>query len=202
MREVARHLQSVSKEFRISDATCQAILDVAEKLNYRPNILAQSLRLRKSMTVGLIVYCMIDVAFESAVPRLVRERSAGIHKRLGGTPLPGWILLAAKGLSAGLIVLVEVALVLLVGLISSDVAVMGSRWLLGFILLLGTSITAAMAAIVSNVTSSADGAVVAVHVIYIPMLFLCGAFIPVDLAILTAWTIAGWIVAIRTFHWE
>ena len=52
------------------------------------------------MTLGLIVYCIIDVAFESAVPKLVRERSTGIHKRLGGTPLRAWIFLVAKTLSA------------------------------------------------------------------------------------------------------
>jgi ABC-2 type transport system permease protein len=132
------------------------------------------------MTLGLIVYCVIDVAFESAVPRLVRERSTGIHKRLGGTPLRCWAFLAAKTLSASAIIFVEVALILAVGLISRDVIVAGSWWLLGLILLLGTFTTAALGFILSNVTTSADGAVVAVHAIYIPMLFLCGAFIPVE----------------------
>lgn len=192
------------------------------------------------MTLGLIVYCVIDIAFESAVPKLVRERSTGIHKRLGGTPLRGWVFLAAKTLSASLIVFVEVALILAVGLISTDVSVAGNWWLLGLILLLGTFTTAALGFVLSNVTASADGAVVAVHAIYIPMLFLCGAFIPVealpkvlqaiarampltyfvgpfravmvegeglgaiavDLLILLAWLVAGWIVAVRTFRWE
>lgn len=132
------------------------------------------------MTLGLIVYCVIDVAFESAVPKMVRERGTGIHKRLGGTPLRGWVLLIGKTLSASLIVVVEVALILTVGLISADISVVGSWWLLGFILLLGTFTTAALGIVLSNVTTSADGAVVAVHAIYIPMLFLCGAFIPVE----------------------
>jgi ABC-2 type transport system permease protein len=132
------------------------------------------------MTLGLIVYCVIDVAFESAVPRLVRERGVGIHKRLGGTPLQCWVLLAAKALSASVIIFVEVALILAVGLISTDVSVAGSWWLLGLILLLGTLTTAALGFVLSNVTASADGAVVAVHAIYIPMLFLCGAFIPIE----------------------
>jgi ABC-2 type transport system permease protein len=131
------------------------------------------------MTLGLIVYCIIDVAFESAVPKMVRERSMGIHKRLGGTPLAAWVFLAGKTLSAGLIVFVEVALILAVGLVSSDIAVVGSWWLLALLLLLGTLTTAALGFILSNAMSSADGAVVAVHVIYIPLLFLCGAFIPV-----------------------
>ncbi len=132
------------------------------------------------MTLGLIVYCVVDVAFESAVPKMVRERSTGIHKRLGGTPLQGWVFLAGKTLSASLIVAIEVALILAVGLISSDIRVAGSWWLLGLILLLGTFTTAALGFILCNVMASADGAVVAVHVIYIPMLFLCGAFIPVE----------------------
>jgi ABC-2 type transport system permease protein len=132
------------------------------------------------MTLGLIVYCIVDVAFESAVPKLVRERSTGIHKRLGGTPLPGWVFLAGKTLSASSIVLVEVALILAVGLVSTDISVAGRWWLLGLILLLGTFATAALGFVLSNVIASADGAVVAVHAIYIPMLFLCGAFIPVE----------------------
>jgi ABC-2 type transport system permease protein len=132
------------------------------------------------MTIGLIVYCMIDVAFESAVPKLVRERGTGIYKRLGGTPLQSWIFLLAKTGSACSIIFIEVALILAVGLISTDVAVVGSWWLLALILLLGTFTTAALGFVLSNVTASADGAVVAVHAIYIPMLFLCGAFVPVE----------------------
>jgi ABC-2 type transport system permease protein len=192
------------------------------------------------MTLGLIVYCVVDVAFESAVPKLVRERGAGIYKRLGGTPLKSWIFLMAKTGTASFIIFIEVALILAVGLISTDIAVAGSWWLLALILLLGTFTTAALGFVLSNVTASADGAVVAVHAIYIPMLFLCGAFIPVealpkvlqaiaraipltyfvgpfrsvltqgaglgavagDLSILLAWTVGGWVVAVKTFRWE
>ena len=192
------------------------------------------------MTLGLIVYCVIDVAFESAVPKMVRERSTGIHKRLGGTPLRSWVFLAGKSLSATVIVVIEVALILAVGLISTDITIAGSWWLLGLILLLGTFTTAALGFVLSNVMASADGAVVAVHAIYIPMLFLCGAFVPVEalprllqamarvvpltyfvspfrsvmvqgadlgaiageLSILLAWTVATWIVAVKTFRWQ
>jgi ABC-2 type transport system permease protein len=132
------------------------------------------------MTLGLIVYCVVDVAFESAVPKLVRERSGGIYKRLGGTPLQTWILLMAKTGTASFIIFIEVALILAVGLFSTDIAVAGSWWLLALILLLGTFTTAALGFALSNVTASADGALVAVHAIYIPMLLLCGAFIPVE----------------------
>ncbi len=52
---ISRVLNDKAKEFRISEETCKAILEAAESLNYRPNILARSLRLRKTMTIGLIV---------------------------------------------------------------------------------------------------------------------------------------------------
>lgn len=192
------------------------------------------------MTLGLIIYCVIDVAFESAVPRMVRERNTGIHKRLGGTPLQAWVFLVGKTLSATLIICIEVVLILAVGLISADISVAGSWWLLGLLLWLGTFTTAALGIALCNVMSSADGAVVAVHAIYIPMLLLCGAFVPVealpkalqilahaipltyfvgpfrsvmvqgagvgaiagDLLILLGWTVAAWIVAVKTFRWR
>jgi ABC-2 type transport system permease protein len=132
------------------------------------------------MTLGMITYCIIAAAFESPVPKLVREREAGIFKRLGGTPLRIWILLAAKTLSAALLIFLEVALILAVGLISSDITVAGSWWLLALTLLLGTFAVAPLGFILSSVTRSADAAVMAVHAIYIPMLLLCGAFVPVE----------------------
>jgi ABC-2 type transport system permease protein len=192
------------------------------------------------MTLGMITYCLIAAAFESPVPKLVRERQVGIFKRLGGTPLRIWSLLAAKTLSAALLILLEVVLIVAVGLVSSDLTVAGSWGVLALILLLGTFAVAPLGYILSNLTRSADAAVMAVHAIYIPMLLLCGAFVPieamphglqlvarlfpltyfvapfrsvmidgaglgaiaVDLLILLAWAIVGWIVAIKTFHWE
>jgi ABC-2 type transport system permease protein len=132
------------------------------------------------MTVGLITYCIIAVAFEGLVPRLVRQRDAGIFKRLGGAPLRKGVFLTSKALSASVLVSIEVALIIVVGLTSNDVVVEGSGWLLTVLLLLGTFTMVALGFVVSNLTRSPDGAVAAVHAIYIPMLLLCGAFAPVE----------------------
>lgn len=132
------------------------------------------------ITIGLITYCIITAAFEGPAPQLVRLRDAGVLKRLGGTPLRVWVLLASRTLSAGLLVFVETALILAVGTVSSDVVVRGSWWALAGLLLLATVMVAALGFILSNLTRSPDGAVVAVHAVYIPMLLLCGAFYPVE----------------------
>jgi LacI family transcriptional regulator len=52
---ISRVLNNRAAEFRISPKTSQKILKAAHKLNYRPNILARSLRLRKTHVIGLIV---------------------------------------------------------------------------------------------------------------------------------------------------
>jgi ABC-2 type transport system permease protein len=132
------------------------------------------------MTLGIITYCIIAAAFESLVPKLVREREAGIFKRLGGTPLPAWVLLVAKTLSAGGLISLQVALILAVGVVSSDITVAGSGWLLALVLLMGTFAVAPLGFALGSLRLSADAAVMAVHAIYIPMLLLCGAFVPVE----------------------
>jgi len=73
---ISRVLNGKAREFRISEETCRKILEAAEKLQYRPNILARSLRLRKSMTIGLIVPDIQNPFFGELswrIERLLRE---------------------------------------------------------------------------------------------------------------------------------
>jgi LacI family transcriptional regulator len=74
---ISRVLNGKAMEFRISDKTCQAILKAAESLNYRPNIVARSLRLRRTYTIGLIVPDIKNPFFgelASRIESLLREQ--------------------------------------------------------------------------------------------------------------------------------
>jgi len=74
---ISRVLSGKSAEFRISPATQKKILDVAAEMNYRPNILARSLRLRRTTTVGLIVSDIRNPFFGelgSRIETLLRSR--------------------------------------------------------------------------------------------------------------------------------
>lgn len=73
---ISRVLNGKAKEFRISYETARVIIEAAEKLNYRPNILARSLRLKKTMTIGLIVPDIQNPFFgglASRIERLLRQ---------------------------------------------------------------------------------------------------------------------------------
>ena len=52
---VSRTLNGQGKESRISDATQQAVRQMAEELGFAPNLLARGLRLKKTAALGLIV---------------------------------------------------------------------------------------------------------------------------------------------------
>ncbi len=52
---VSRVLNNKTKKYRISEETETLILKAAKKLNYKPNQLARGLRLKKTLTIGLIV---------------------------------------------------------------------------------------------------------------------------------------------------
>ena len=52
---VSRVLNDKAEEYRISNETKQVVLDAAKELNYRPNPMARGLKLKKTMSVGLVV---------------------------------------------------------------------------------------------------------------------------------------------------
>jgi LacI family transcriptional regulator len=73
---ISRVLSGKAKEFRISEKTSRMILEAAERVNYRPNILARSLRLRKTHSIGLIVSDIQNPYFgelASRIESLLRE---------------------------------------------------------------------------------------------------------------------------------
>ncbi|MBN2207097.1 MAG: LacI family DNA-binding transcriptional regulator [Candidatus Aminicenantes bacterium] len=70
---ISRVLSGKADAFRISTITREQILEAAARLNYRPNILARSLRLRKTMTVGLIVSDIQNPFFGELASRIEQD---------------------------------------------------------------------------------------------------------------------------------
>jgi LacI family transcriptional regulator len=52
---VSRILSGRAHQYRISEGTAEAVLKVAEELNFAPNQLARGLRLNKTQTIGLVI---------------------------------------------------------------------------------------------------------------------------------------------------
>ncbi|MBL7063012.1 MAG: ABC transporter permease [Anaerolineae bacterium] len=129
---------------------------------------------------GIIGMSVMAAAFLNMSTTLVRQRDDGILKRLRGTPLQAWALLGAKVLAAGTVILFQVLLLTGVGVLFFGVEVAGSvPWFLAT-LLVGTFAFTAMGLALASLINNADTASAAAHAIYLPMLFICGPFFPVD----------------------
>ena len=129
---------------------------------------------------GIIGMSVMAAAFLNLSTSLVRQRDDGILKRLRGTPLRGWVLLGAKMLAASTVILFQVLLLIGVGVFFFGIEVAGSiPWFLATLLIGAFAFTTMGLALVSLV-NNADTASAAAHAIYLPMLFICGAFFPLD----------------------
>lgn len=72
---ISRVLNAKAERFRISQATCNQILTAAKQTAHRPNMVARSLRLGRSMTIGLLVSDIQNPFFgtlASKIERLLR----------------------------------------------------------------------------------------------------------------------------------
>lgn len=68
-------LNGKAKEKRISDALTQKVLDFVEKVNFRPNAMAQGLRTGKSKIICLMVEDISNNFLFSQVARLIEEEA-------------------------------------------------------------------------------------------------------------------------------
>jgi len=70
---VSRVLSGKGAEYRISEQTSKKIYQLVEELNFTPNILARSLRLKKTNTIGLIIPDISNPFFASIAKSVERE---------------------------------------------------------------------------------------------------------------------------------
>jgi ABC-2 type transport system permease protein len=66
---------------------------------------------------GVIALAVMSAAFTGQAIAVGFERQYGVLKRLGATPLPRWVLLAAKTLAVLAVELVQLVLIVVVGLL-------------------------------------------------------------------------------------
>lgn len=127
--------------------------------------------------IGMVVS---SAAFENLGVALARQRDAGILKRLGGTPLRPQTLVAAKVLTAALIILTQASLMIAINVLLFDAKITGSPFWGVIVLSVGTLAFATMGFALAGLTRNTDAATAAASAISLPMQFLCGTFFPLE----------------------
>ena len=128
---------------------------------------------------GLAALGVIAASFVNLVISITAQREMGILKRRRATPVPAWVLIAGRALTAIVVALAVMTVLLLLGRFAYGVRLPAET-------LPGVVVTAIVGAItfcclgyaLSTAIRSADSAQPMVQAIMLPLYFISGVFIP------------------------
>lgn len=130
------------------------------------------------LLAGLIGYGCANTAFAGLAIVLVIRRESGVLKRLGATPLPRPVYLAAVLSSSLLVFVVQTVALVALGAVLYGATVPERPLSLAGAVLVGTACFAGLGLAAASLIRSAEGSSAAVNVVVLPMAFLSGAFGP------------------------
>jgi ABC-2 type transport system permease protein len=130
---------------------------------------------------AIIALALINATFVNLTIWLTIQRERGQLKRIRATPVPAWVVIAGRTLTAVAIAAVMVVAVLLFGFALYGVDLPGST-LPGVVVsvLVGTLALAALGFAVAAVVPSENAAPPIANVIVLPLEFISGIFVPAD----------------------
>jgi ABC-2 type transport system permease protein len=128
---------------------------------------------------GIAALGVIASSFVNLVISITAQREGGILKRRRATPVPAWVLIAGRTLTAVTVSIVVLAVLLTIGRFGYHVAIPTST-------LPGIALTAVVGSItfcvlgyaLSSLIHSEDAAQPMVQAIMLPLYFISGVFIP------------------------
>jgi len=128
------------------------------------------------LVAGLIGYAAANTALGGLAITLVVRREYGILKRLRSTPLPARLYLATVVLSLMLIIALQSATVVALGVLLYDARLPSEPLSFGLAVAVGAIAFAGLGLAAAALVRSAEAVAAVVNVIVLPMSFLSGAF--------------------------
>lgn len=128
---------------------------------------------------GILALAVVSTAFTGLAIATAYERSYGMLKRLGATPLPRWGLLAGKVLAVAAVELLQLGLVVVVGLVLgwAPRGSAGGAATVVLLVLLGTAASAGLGLLMAG-TLRAELTLAAANGLYLVLLLLGGVVLP------------------------
>ena len=128
---------------------------------------------------GLAALGVIAGSFVNLVISITAQRESGVLKRRRSTPVPAWVLIAGRALTAIAVALAVMTVLLLIGRFGYGVT-LPTRTLPGVVLtaVVGAIAFCCLGYALSTAIRSADAAQPMVQAIMLPLYFISGVFIP------------------------
>jgi len=128
---------------------------------------------------GIAALAVLSAGFTNLVIAITAQREAGILKRRRATPVPAWVLVAARALCALIVALVVMAIVIAIGAAVYGVHLSaGALPAVVFTGAVGAVSFACLGYAASTAIASADAAQPFVLAVTLPLNFISGVFIP------------------------
>jgi ABC-2 type transport system permease protein len=157
-------------------------------------------RVAQFLTPSLLVFAVISTSFINLCIVMAIARDEGILKRVRGTPLPGWVYLAARVGSAVWFSLLGALLQVLIGVLLFDVKIIWALVPAALVtVLLGIACFCALGLAVAALVPNGEAAPAVANFVAMPLMFVSGVFFPIDGA--PAWLgVIGSIFPVRHFN--
>ena len=128
---------------------------------------------------GISTLGVVAVSFVNLVITIVAQRESGVLKRRRSTPVPAWVLIASRAITAVILSIVIVVVLVVIGRIAYGVHI-PSGTIPAFVLgvFVGAAVFCCLAFAVSSFIRSEDSAQPIIQAIVLPLYFISGVFIP------------------------
>ena len=128
---------------------------------------------------GIAALAVLTASFSNLVISITAQRQAGVPKRRRATPVPAWVLIAGRTITAMAVSLTVMTVLLLVGRFAYGVHIAPTGLAaLALTVAVGSLALACLGYGASTLISSADSAQPVVLAITLPLAFISGVYIP------------------------
>jgi ABC-2 type transport system permease protein len=128
---------------------------------------------------GISTLGVIAVSFVNLVITITAQRESGVLKRRRSTPVPAWVLIASRTLTAAILAIVLVVLLVAIGRIAYGVHLPAATipaYALGVVV--GAACFCCLSFAASSFIRNEDSAQPIIQAIILPLYFISGVFIP------------------------
>jgi ABC-2 type transport system permease protein len=128
---------------------------------------------------GIAALAVLSASFSNLVISITAQRELGVLKRRRATPVPAWVLVGSRALSALVVSALVTAVVIAVGSLGYGVHVApGGLGALALSVAVGSLALACLGYAASSLIGSADAAQPATLAMTLPLSFISGVYIP------------------------
>jgi len=130
---------------------------------------------------GICTLGIIASSFVNLVITITAQRESGVLKRRRSTPVPAWVLIASRALTAAVVSVVVVAVIVVIGRIAYGVRVPSSTIpAIVLAIIVGAACFCCLSFAVASFIRNEDAAQPMLQAIILPLYFISGIFIPKD----------------------